>query len=413
MKASRVLIASILLSLGLLLVAAILLREGRPATPLAPPSMSLDSSDPLETVPSPLSPRVVTVTNTLSFQWSQVESDDYRTYILNLRAMACPEETIRDIIVADVNKLFAPKRQTLMSSRREDRFWDPPGPGLPASERELSRQVNALVRERGRLLEELLGVTAREGVTLSDLDSLRSKLGFLPEEKREKAVQALAQLQEEAGTSEEGDPSVMNEEEDDLGVMSILQQETLATVLSPEEMAEYAVRHSELADDLRGELNGFNPTEKEFREIFKYRQLSDATPEDEEPAGKQRAQQELETAKSGLRQTMGEERFAEFQRQQEPDYRQLLALTEEQGLSRDAAAKAFDLMQASRDAARKIRVNQNLTLQQRQEALSAVATEAERAMAESLGAASFKAYKERGNSILNLPRGGGPEGEAP
>src|SRR3569623_2104048 len=35
--------------------------------------------------------------------WSHVESPDYATYIANLRSIGCPEQTIRDIIIADVN----------------------------------------------------------------------------------------------------------------------------------------------------------------------------------------------------------------------------------------------------------------------------------------------------------------------
>jgi hypothetical protein len=41
-----------------------------------------------------------------TFTWEAVESGDYLTYIENLRTIGCPEETIRDIISADVNKLF-------------------------------------------------------------------------------------------------------------------------------------------------------------------------------------------------------------------------------------------------------------------------------------------------------------------
>src|SRR5687767_831304 len=39
------------------------------------------------------------------FDWRLVESEDYKKYIVNLRSIGCPEETIRDIITADVNKL--------------------------------------------------------------------------------------------------------------------------------------------------------------------------------------------------------------------------------------------------------------------------------------------------------------------
>jgi len=42
-------------------------------------------------VPSSASTRPV-------FDWRQVESEDYRTYLANLRAIGCPETTIRDIV---------------------------------------------------------------------------------------------------------------------------------------------------------------------------------------------------------------------------------------------------------------------------------------------------------------------------
>jgi len=59
--------------------------------------------------PSPLSPP--------PFAWSQVEAADYPTYISNLRAIHCPEQTIRDIIVADVESLYLHKRQELQAQR--------------------------------------------------------------------------------------------------------------------------------------------------------------------------------------------------------------------------------------------------------------------------------------------------------
>src|ERR1051326_5188840 len=43
------------------------------------------------------------------FSWREVESADYPTYIANLRDIGCPEQTIRDIIIADVNALYARK----------------------------------------------------------------------------------------------------------------------------------------------------------------------------------------------------------------------------------------------------------------------------------------------------------------
>ena len=39
--------------------------------------------------------------------WDQMETADYKAYIANLRRVGFPEELIREIIIADVNKLYA------------------------------------------------------------------------------------------------------------------------------------------------------------------------------------------------------------------------------------------------------------------------------------------------------------------
>ena len=51
------------------------------------------------------SQQVVTNTVVKQMTWEMVEAADYRVYIENVRNIDCLEETIRDIILADVNKL--------------------------------------------------------------------------------------------------------------------------------------------------------------------------------------------------------------------------------------------------------------------------------------------------------------------
>src|SRR5690348_2993412 len=56
------------------------------------------------------------------FSWQEVESPDYPTYIANLRNIGCPEQTIRDIIIADVNALYA-RRRALELVTPEQQWW--------------------------------------------------------------------------------------------------------------------------------------------------------------------------------------------------------------------------------------------------------------------------------------------------
>src|SRR6185295_1833484 len=59
-----------------------------------------------------------------AFDWRMVESADYKKYIANLRSIGCPEETIRDIIIADVNKLFESRKRAIRgASTNKFQFW--------------------------------------------------------------------------------------------------------------------------------------------------------------------------------------------------------------------------------------------------------------------------------------------------
>ncbi len=48
-----------------------------------------------------------------SFSWQPVESTDYKTYIANLRKLSFPEELIREIIIADIDRIYAPREEPL------------------------------------------------------------------------------------------------------------------------------------------------------------------------------------------------------------------------------------------------------------------------------------------------------------
>ena len=95
-----------------------------PALPLAAAPSAEAKAAPAASAPKP---RTLTqiVTNTIAqkFDWNSVESDDYKKYIANLRSIGCPEETIRDIITADVNKLYDAKRKALAGPKKKFEFW--------------------------------------------------------------------------------------------------------------------------------------------------------------------------------------------------------------------------------------------------------------------------------------------------
>ncbi|MGZ4975075.1 MAG: hypothetical protein ACXWDN_20125, partial [Limisphaerales bacterium] len=89
-----------------------------------------------------------------NFTWEEVESADYVTYIKNLRSIGCPEKTIRDIIVADVNQLYAHRRVTEVVAPEQEWWRSDPDPELI---NKAAAKVKELEAERKTLLTKLLG----------------------------------------------------------------------------------------------------------------------------------------------------------------------------------------------------------------------------------------------------------------
>src|SRR5882672_7790612 len=88
------------------------------------------------------------------FSWREVESADYPTYIANLRDIGCPEQTIRDIIIADVNALYSRRRATELLTSEQQWWRSEPDPAVLQASAAKSR---ALEDERRGLLARLLG----------------------------------------------------------------------------------------------------------------------------------------------------------------------------------------------------------------------------------------------------------------
>src|SRR5262245_10847191 len=102
---SRFLILSFGFNLPLAVVLIVLWRNSSNKEPAKVPVTTISIPQNTSTVPQPEPVAAVVVTAATGtnspFHWRTIESEDYRKYIANLRAIGCPEETIRDIIVAE------------------------------------------------------------------------------------------------------------------------------------------------------------------------------------------------------------------------------------------------------------------------------------------------------------------------
>ena len=101
---------SILLNLGLF--GWLLIAPGHRVKPVAEPVVATQPPAPVSP-PTALPLSNAAPANPEPFHWSQLYAREYHAYVKNLRAIGCPESTVRAIVAADVHAVFQPEVNAL------------------------------------------------------------------------------------------------------------------------------------------------------------------------------------------------------------------------------------------------------------------------------------------------------------
>jgi len=330
------------------------------------------------------------------FTWAEVESSDYRTFIANLRDIQCPEQTIRDIIIADVNGLYARKLATEIVSPEQQWWRSSPDPAVVRAAAEKARSLN---EERRTLLTRLLGPSWESG----DLANLPRPsrpgivldgpvLGVLPVETKQAVQDISARAQErlqaylEAQRQQGETPDPV-----ELAKLRQLTREELTRTLAPLQLEEYLLRYSQDASDLRaalGQLKYFDATPDEFRTVFRATDSIDQQIQllgaNIDPNTVDQRNALLQQRENAVKLALGPERYDEYVRLQDPAYR--VAFADAQKAGDPAAAQTLyqiNLATAQEQAA--IRANTNLTAEQRAVELKRAELEQLKASVQALG----------------------------
>lgn len=331
------------------------------------------------------------------FAWQQIESPDYRAYIANLRAIGCPDSTIRDIIVADVNQLYAKRKSTEIVSG--DHQWWRSEPDLDVLEGSF-KKLDALEKERRELLTSLLGPSWESpdtvatnlatgvqltGPVLSNLTTEAKQAIYDITRRSEQRQREYQEAQQKAGKPT--DPSE---------VARLRQQtrEELAKVLTPEQLEEYLLRYSYNAKQLRDTLTDVNLTPEQFRALFRARdaletQLQLLAGKDDPASLRQR--QELEAQRETiLKQSMGPERFQVYQLNKDPRFREAWTLAEQAGAPADKVPFLYQIYQASEGEEQNINNDPDLTPEEKEVELVRLKQQTQKSLQELLGDAAWE-----------------------
>jgi hypothetical protein len=325
------------------------------------------------------------------FNWTEIESDDYPTFIANLRRIGCPELTIRDIIVADVNHLYAQRRaQEVVSGETE---WWKSEPDLTATQNAV-RKITELEKEKNDLLTKLLGpnwnidftnvsapgTVALDGPVLGKLDpEIKLRVQEIAAASGRKSIEYV-EAQRAAGKPL--DPAEMAR-------LRAANRAELAKVLSPEQLEEYLLRHSAVAENLRDQLRGFNATPDEFRAIFRARDAIDNEIElsysADDPATV-RTREELQRKRdAAIEAALGPDRSGLYKATADPLFREAQFLAQQSGAAPEKVLPLYQIQMEGQRERQRIAADRSMTPAERVTAIRAVAEQEEAARRKLLG----------------------------
>lgn len=417
MKRPGLLIASLGLNLALA-AAAIAWRPAGPRTaPTPPPAAAVTPKAEAPSIEAPaVAPGATPTFQTNRFHWRRVESDDYRQYIANLRAIACPERLIRDILLADIETLYRRKHEALdlqpagfepwTAQRQRQKVWR----GRRAQEQALAQQQRALIKE-------LLGIEwNKESPTAwQDEGMVAVLLGYLPDEKVPQLMNLIEQSSE-AGheVRNEVEGILIDEDYSRLDGVRARMFAQLGELLTPAEFEETRLR-AQLFKGLFGNelhVEGVALTGAEFRELTGLTRLVRDVLEEDLVASRPRKGAEEDEARrekqflEQVAQRLGPERFAEYQYAQKSEFRDAYEFTQEHHLPKAAAARICDALTGALEQAEQIKTDATLSREEQTTALTVLQAATRTTVASTLGkagAAYLETLESTFDDLARLP----------
>jgi hypothetical protein len=336
------------------------------------------------------------------FSWAQVESADYRVYLANLRGIGCPEQTVRDLVIADVDELFAARVKEMVDGV-SGRFWrllSRPGEFEKIVD-EKKDELDNMKDERRALFAALFGDenprAAEEQQQSAEArhDQLSRLAEFLPDEKRARFIaaedefdSAIGKISQTAGLSDPERRAKVKELQD-------AHERSLREWLAPGEYDELRLRQSSAAQ-IRSRLTGLDVSAEEARSLAKIQLDSQGAETSLERAGRNTGDtlgQVRRDATAQMRELLGPERFAAYERNGDNRFSPIQRVTQRVGLPDQVAVQVFEMRKTAEDRARQVAQNKSLADDARQATLEAIGEQTRRSLSDALGERGLAAYE--------------------
>jgi hypothetical protein len=407
----------LLFSIGLnCLLAATAFCLWKSSTP--PPAISPAITNPVlitvrtqQTIGSNGPPTTLYVTN--RFHWRQVESTNYDEYAANLRAIGCPEKTVRDILLADLEKYYEERQ---LAATRQQPFWSA-GRQRQLADREREASFAAMNQERKELIQRLLGIEWSGDKAgpfqkdhLEEQALARFIFGPLPEESFQRAVATINNYEgQEQQLRDRSQGILTDEDETELKSLGQALKNKLSEVLTPGQLDELSARISALDyfdHDLFAEAMELTPAEARPIALAKSRTLDgDSFLEmGSSDADSDSATREAQFT-NAVANLLGAKRFEDFQRAQDRQFQSLFELGRENGLPKETAIKVYDILRLTTEEVERVRHDDTLDEPARRQRFEEMQAAIQQQVSGALGGKAYADYLRReGAWITNVTK---------
>lgn len=341
--------------------------------------------------------------------WSTLATDDLTALVARLRAAGFPPSIVRGILNAEVNARYDARIRALQETDPNVPFWKPQNNSnfFYASDTRYI-EMNRLQRERSKLLRELSkdDFFATDDVSLAQ----RRQYGNLPRNR----IDLIQRVEDDYADMIASVRAAMNgvtlpEDREKLILLNREKRADLNALLTPEELADYELRSSQLSRTLAARLATFEATEAEFRALYDaHRTLSDKFPAGFNGGGLEqvdRASLEKDF-NAQLRAALGENRYADLTRALTPEFQQLSRIAERENLPSTTILQAYNLHDSVAEQSNKIFDDNSLSVDQKRAAFQALAQNTRAQITGLLGPVAGPAYVKVADAwITNVERG--------
>jgi hypothetical protein len=334
-----------------------------------------------------------------NFTWDQIETTNYVAFVKNLRAVGCPEQTIKDIITAEVNRIYTRRRLEEVVYPNYQ-WWHLDAD--PAVVQAATAKVEALETDRRRVLTILLGVgwdaqnnevvAADGGITLTG-----PILGDLPPQVKEEVYSIAARSQRKIEAYQAAQRR-LDRPVDPMEMVRLREEPLtqLANLLSPAQYEEYVLRYSPSAQQLREQMHSVDLTPGQFRDLFNAISSINGQPvfyyAGKDPALLSQQRQLRAQSDAIIKTTLGEPFYAAYQLSQDPLYRSARALADQLDVPQTSVLSIYEINRATQAELDRIRKDPNMTSDEKVEALSQTQVEQQQSLQQILGPEAFERW---------------------